>query len=369
MLKAMTSPRFPSCAALAATLAMATCMGCGVDDAVFTGAAATSGSGAAGGGGGAGAADPSSSAGTGGAGAGGAASSSGDATSSSAASSSSASSGTGGSGGAVPSGCVTDVTAGHHVFPCMGGINYDVEIPAACAGGGCGLVVDMHGFTMSAASEDKGTAMRALGQQHGYVIVQPTAPGLPSSWDQNTHAPLVAAFVGDAMTALSIDPKRVHAMGFSQGGGMTWRLVCGYANLFASASPIGGLAGCEFSGGNAPSKEIPLLVVHGRKDSVVNFNSTAIPQRDAALAFWSYGPGVVLEDDGVHKATRYTSPAGTILEFWEHDYQAGSIILGGHCFPGGTDVGLSPFQFGCSAAGTFVYGELAMQFFIAHPAP
>ena len=142
------------------------------------------------------------------------------------------------------------------------------------------------------------------------------------------------------------------------------------ARLGASrADTLGGLAGCEFSGANVPSQEIPIMQVHGRKDAVVNFQSIAVPQRDAALAYWMDGPGVVLEDDGMHRATRYTTPAGTRFELWEHDYVAGSFILGGHCFPGGTDTGASPFQFGCTAPGTFIYGELAMQFFLDHPRP
>lgn len=265
-------------------------------------------------------------------------------------------------------GCVTTTDAGHHVMGCNG-ITYDVEVPAACTAGGCGLVLDMHGFTMTAELEDKGTSMRALGQQHGYVVVQPTAPGLPPSWDQFAHAPLVIAFVEDAMASFGIDPKRAHVMGFSQGGGMTWRLVCLRADLFASAAPIGGLGGCEFSGANVPSEPVSILMVHGRADNVVSFNLIALPQRDAALNYWGFDAGMVVEDDGAHKATRFTSPGpGPVtFELWEHDYQAGNLILGGHCFPGGTDVGPGVFQFGCAAQGTFVYGSLAMQFFLDHP--
>ena len=310
-------------------------------------------------------------------GVGGASSSSASSTSASASSaSSSAASGTSSASSSVSTGsgdlpppplCALNLSVGHHVFTCEGGINYDVEIPGACAVPGCGLIVDIHGFTMNADLENKGSQMQALGKKNGYIIVQPSAPGLPASWDQATHAPLVYTFVAGLGSALGADPKRIHVMGFSQGGGMTWRLLCDHADYFASASPLGGLAGCEFSGANAPSQEIPILQVHGRKDAVVNFQGIAIPQRDAALAYWMDGPGVVLEDDGMHKATRYTTAAGTRFELWEHDYVAGSFILGGHCFPGGTDVGVSPFQYGCTAAGTFVYGELAMQFFLDHP--
>jgi poly(3-hydroxybutyrate) depolymerase len=269
----------------------------------------------------------------------------------------------------MPKGCVTDVSAGHHVFPCDGGINYDVEVPAACATGGCGLILDMHGYTMNAAQEDAGTGMRARGQQHGYVVVQPNAPGIPAGWDQATHVPLVFAFVSDVATALATDPKRAHVMGFSQGGGMTWRMICTHADFFASAAPLSGLIGCEFVAPSVPSREVPTLQLHGHKDNILNFNQYAIPQRDAALAFWKDGTGTVFDMDAAHKATRYLSPSGTPFEFWEHDYSAGSFILGGHCFPGGTDVGASPFQFGCADTGTFVIGDVAMAFFMAHPLP
>jgi poly(3-hydroxybutyrate) depolymerase len=269
----------------------------------------------------------------------------------------------------MPKGCVTDVTAGHHVFMCDGGISYDVEVPTACAAGGCGLVLDMHGYTMNAAQEDKGTGMRALGQAHGYVVVQPNAPGVPAGWDQTTHIPLVFAFVSDASKAYVTDPKRAHVMGFSQGGGMTWRMICSHADFWASAAPLSGVLGCEFVAPNVPSRELPVLQVHGYKDNILAFASYATPEHDALVACWKDGAGMVIEMDAGHTATRYLSATGTPYEFWEHDYQAGSIILGGHCFPGGSDVGVSPFQFGCQDQGTFVVGQLAMKFFIAHPMP
>jgi hypothetical protein len=99
----------------------------------------------------------------------------------------------------------------------------------------------------------------------------------------------------------------------------------------------------------------------------VSFDSIALPQRDAALAAWPFGAPSVIEQDAGHVATRWTTASGTVFELWAHEYAAENVILGGHCFPGGTDVGLSPFQFGCADKGTFAVGELVMQFFIAHP--
>ena len=266
-------------------------------------------------------------------------------------------------------GCVTAVTAGHHVFSCDGGITYDVEIPAACAAGGCGIVLDFHGYTMNAAQEDLATGMRALGDQHGYVVVQPNAPGVPSSWDQTTEVPEVFAFVSDLATALVTDPKRAHVMGFSQGGGMTWAMVCAHADFFASASPLAGIPGCAWVAPDAPSRAVPILQVNGTQDNIVNYDTVAVPMRDVALAFWGDGTGTVFATSAGYTATRYLTSKGVPYEFWAHDYAAGSPVLGGHCAPGGSDVGPAITEYGCQGTGQFAFGQVAMSFFIANPMP
>lgn len=271
-------------------------------------------------------------------------------------------------------GCLTDVSAGHHEVTCEGDVDYDVEIPAACVFGACGMIVDLHGYTMSGDAEDENTLMRALGQEHGYVVVQPTAPadgfGFPS-WAPDTHAPLVHAFLADLAASLPIDPARIHAMGFSQGGGMTFRLLCDHADFFASGAPIGAVRGCEFDGDRLPSEEVDILMVHGHADNVVSFPNVAIPQRDDALAAWSFGAPSVFEDESSHTATRWTTETGTDFEFWEHDYETSAtaviVQLKGHCVPGGEDFDGMPAGYSCEDTGTFVYGELAMQFFRDHP--
>lgn len=257
---------------------------------------------------------------------------------------------------------------------CEGNIQYDVEIPAACTQGPCGLIVDMHGYTMTGDAEDENTGMRALGQANGYVIVQPTAPpdGLSfPSWNQPMHAPLVHAFLTEIAAGLPIDATRIHAMGFSQGGGMTFRLLCDYADFFASGAPIGALEGCPFSGQDTPSEEVDILHVHGHVDAIVSFDNVAIPQRDAALAAWSFGAPSQIEADAMHTATRWETASGTVFEFWEHDYQTSAQVafigLDGHCVPGGTDFDGFPAGYSCEDMNTFVFGSLAMQFFLAHP--
>lgn len=268
-------------------------------------------------------------------------------------------------------GCIGAATAGTQKIACDGFV-YDVTVPAACVAGGCGLVLDVHGLTMSGKMEDDNTNMRALGDKYGYVVVQPNAnPAPPSSgWNPPGDDAKVFAFLKESIVALKIDPKRVHMTGFSQGGMMTSRFLCQHADVFASMAPAAG-TGCSFFGSDAPSREVHVLYMHGTKDALVAFAQGAA-QRDAAIAYWKMKQTAVVESDGSHVWTRYQSPSGTVLEFVQHDYQASSFALKGHCFPGSTDKGGEPgqlFSFACVDAAAFTWGEIAMQFFREHPKP
>ncbi len=222
---------------------------------------------------------------------------------------------------------------------------------------------------MDAAQEDLATGMRALGDQYGYVVVQPNAAGSPPSWDQTTDVPEVFAFVSDLATAMLTDPKRAHVMGFSEGGGMTWAMVCQHADFFASASPLAGIPGCAFIAPSVPSRAMPIIMVHGTQDDIVDYDDVAVPIRNAALAYWGDGTGTVTAMDAGHTVTEYTTSAGVPFQFWQHDYASGNVVLGGHCAPGGMPVGPGDATYGCEGTGMFVYGQVAMAFFIANPLP
>jgi len=268
-----------------------------------------------------------------------------------------------------PVGCITSVSPGAHVFTCDG-LAFDVSVPPQCATTACGLVVDVHGASMSAQMEDANTALRALGISYGYVVVQPNAKPAPplSSWSEADDAKVVAV-MKLALEAFALDPKRVHVTGFSQGGMMTFRLVCKHADLIASAAPAAGSA-C-FRNGQLPSREVPLLYLHGTRDALVPFQLDAVPQRDAIVAAWKLGPEQVVSTDGSHRWTRRTSPTGTPFEFVQHDWSAQAQLIRGHCFPGSKDLlGGAPgqvFGFACLPPNAVTWGEAVMKFFVANP--
>src|SRR5690349_7676200 len=115
-------------------------------------------------------------------------------------------------------------------------VAYTLMVAESCMQGGCGLVVDIHGFTMSADQQDANTNMRAkgpsplvalyqfcLGSAAGYVVLQPAARGQPpaTSWRFEEDPPNVLAVVQELISTYAINPKKVHVQGLSEGCHMT----------------------------------------------------------------------------------------------------------------------------------------------------
>jgi pimeloyl-ACP methyl ester carboxylesterase len=285
--------------------------------------------------------------------------------------------------------CFPEPGAGHRVYTCNG-FSFDVEVPAACASGGCGVILDVHGLTMSAAMEDANTELRARGGAAGFVVIQPSARPAPpkASWSE-ADEPAIYDILTRAITVYAIDPDRVHMTGFSQGGFMTWRFLCNHADLFASVAPAAaasncpvvgnpaGAAACSFTGTEMPSRKLPILYMHGRADQNYIPYSCAQPQVDAIVSAWNLtSQGVVASGTGFSR-TRWSDGAGTVLELLAHDYSSNAQVplvsaskLQGHCFPGSTDPGSQPgqlFPFRCEQPAAFTWGTEVVSFFLAHP--
>jgi polyhydroxybutyrate depolymerase len=279
---------------------------------------------------------------------------------------------------------VDELGPGHHVFPCDG-ITYDVEIPATCPASGCGIILDVHGLTMSAAMLDANDGLRARGTAAGFVVVQPNANPAPpqASWTPGTDDDKLFDVLTRAIGVFAIDPARVHFTGFSQGGFMAWRMICDHADTFASVAPaagasscVGNVPACAFTGAELPSQELSILYLHGRMEQNYVPWTCAQPQVDAVVAAWGLASQGIVDSSATHTRERFTNASGTTLEFLAHDYYSDQFFLipqsrlQGHCFPGSTDPGGQPgqlFSFKCEQPAAFVWGQEVVDFFVAHP--
>jgi poly(3-hydroxybutyrate) depolymerase len=258
-----------------------------------------------------------------------------------------------------PSGCITSVGPATElvVGGCGGDITYNVSVPARCLQFACGLILDVHGWTMNGDVQEANTTIAAIGREEGYIVVQPNAPGSPPSWS-SAHYPLVAAFVELAIDVWGVDHRRVHVTGFSQGGAMTGWMRCNRTSLFASAAPAA-MAGSACANG----ANMPTLYVQGTNDIYVS--QAAI---DATVASYVNGYGldrqVVLEETADYRWVGYGSsdPETPAYQTFIHRYS--SYGVNGHCIHGAPDPS-NPY--GCDQPSPHPHGRLIVDFFKANP--
>jgi polyhydroxybutyrate depolymerase len=77
--------------------------------------------------------------------------------------------------------------------------------------------------------------------------------------------------IADVGTLAAIDPARIYATGFSNGGFLSYRIACEMADTFAAVAPVGGVLrfpACE------PADKISLIHFHGLSDNVVPYDAS-----------------------------------------------------------------------------------------------
>jgi len=67
----------------------------------------------------------------------------------------------------------------------------------------------------------------------------------------------------------AIDSDRIFLTGHSMGGGGTYYLGAKYKDIWAGLAPIAGLGGIADAAAAEPYRSIPMLIMHGEKDSLL----------------------------------------------------------------------------------------------------
>ena len=267
-----------------------------------------------------------------------------------------------------------------------GGISrlFYVHVPPAYdPARGATLVLDFHGFTNTALEQRVLSRMDASSDAHGYLSVYPA--GIATSWNAGdccgtawTNAVDDVAFVKAMVARLKadycVDPKRVYATGYSNGGFLSYRLACDLADTFAAIGSVAGQMG-ESGAACKPSRPVPVLDFHGTSDPIVPYNggSPVVPlAMPGALNFRStaetlqiwrekngcLGAGSIIFQQGDATCIRYDVCAAGA------DVVHCKIDKGGHTWPGGV-----PIPIVGKTSTDINATETLYQFFAAHPMP
>ncbi len=237
------------------------------------------------------------------------------------------------------------------------------------------LVLVFHGYLEDAARIEASTGMTPIAAQHDMFVVYPQ--GVANSFNagpkccgtgSSTQLPDVQ-FTKDLLdqleSTLCIDPKRIYAAGFSNGGMFASRLGCELSTRIAAIAPVSGpiaVTSCK------PTREMPVMEFHGTSDIVVPYGGNglggAMSVKDA-IALWTANSGCT----DATPATIFQNGDTTCTQY--QSCQAGANVAlctiagGGHQWPGGTDptAGIGKQTQDINA------GSAMLDFFLAHPLP
>jgi polyhydroxybutyrate depolymerase len=161
------------------------------------------------------------------------------------------------------------------------------------------LVLNFHGHSSTSLQQERRTDFSAFADQAGSIVAYPQGsigPDHLTGWDTGPRwDPKVndVLFVSDLLnqlqTRLCVDPARIYATGFSNGGGMTNMLACDLSGRIAAFASVAG-SYPPVPGGCHPSRAVPILEIHGTGDRVVPYNgspSKNYPPVDQWLQQWA----------------------------------------------------------------------------------
>lgn len=142
------------------------------------------------------------------------------------------------------------------------------------------LVVNYHGFSSNAPEQVALTGMNATADAKNFIVAYPD--GLGNGWASGDccselQPPNVddVQFTRDLLALVAskycIDPHRIYATGFSNGGFMSHLLACKLSTVFAAVAPVSGVLGIDPKT-CLPERPIPVLDIHGTADPVVPYD-------------------------------------------------------------------------------------------------
>jgi len=189
--------------------------------------------------------------------------------------------------------------------------SYDAKTPAP-------LIVDLHGLNITPLQQILFDGTTDFAERYGFIVLAPTGFNLSAGWGGRAGTPIETAQMKpggdqrysaselselDAMTALklirekyNVNSDRIFLMGHSMGGAGTYYLGQKYNDIWAGLAPLSGAGGIADATAAERYKGIPMLIMHGDKDSIVPVGTSL----RAVLALEAVGaPHVYLEFPGM----------------------------------------------------------------------
>lgn len=147
------------------------------------------------------------------------------------------------------------------------------------------LILNFHGHGSSALQQESRTGFSSFADTYDIIVAYPqgvVGPDHQTGWNTGplrNPSTNDVLYVSDLLNHLQatwcINPHRIYAAGFSNGGGMTNVLACKLAGRIAAFATVAG-AYPAVPGGCHPIRPVPFIELHGTSDSIVPYGGSLI---------------------------------------------------------------------------------------------
>jgi len=220
---------------------------------------------------------------------------------------------------------------------------------------GVPLVIAFHGSGGDGLWMAEASGLARLAVKEGFAAVFPD--GIDGTWaDGRGTTPaeragiddvgFVKALVGYLAGRGEVDPDRVYAAGFSNGGMFIQRLLLEWPEGIRAGAAVGGTLPENLQDTSSRGNSRPLLMIHGTSDPVVPWlggmvrsaNGGNVLSVSATIEFWTRRNGLSTPAEVVLLPDRFSD--GTTV--WHLSFDSGRLQVyeiqgGGHAWPGQED--------------------------------
>jgi polyhydroxybutyrate depolymerase len=152
------------------------------------------------------------------------------------------------------------------------------------------LVISMHAAAQWPAAQMETSQWNKVADEHGFIVVYPSGTTLqgggtgvlPKVWRMGPRSlesdvRFISDLIDKLETEYNIDPTRIYADGFSNGGGMSFVVSCRLSHRIAA---VGTVAAAQTLPWNwcRDSRPVPMVAFHGTADRFVPYQGG--PSRD-----------------------------------------------------------------------------------------
>ena len=206
------------------------------------------------------------------------------------------------------------------------------------------MLLNFHGYGGTAVDHMEEADFRPVADAEGFVLVMPQGSLLQGSPHWNSAAPsddnksavddfgFVELLLDTVGASVSIDAERVYAVGYSNGGMMSFGLACHRSGLVAAVGSVSGAMLDDIGVACTPGPT-SVITLHGTADTVLRYEGGDGMRSAAGVV--DYWRGINQITDEPTEST--TSEAGTTVESFVHAGGTGGtevhhhrVVDGGH---------------------------------------